>query len=49
MSSIERQRSPSPLPSPREGRGEGGVDVAASLLLPVLHGEKVRQGMRGSA
>ncbi len=32
--------------SPQAGKRPPGV--AASRLLPVLHGEKVRQGMRGS-
>ncbi|WP_292520848.1 ACT domain-containing protein [Mesorhizobium sp.] len=37
-------RRPSPLPSPREKRGEGIAGVAAKPLLPSLYGEKVPAG-----
>ncbi|RWN52340.1 MAG: hypothetical protein E5Y10_24865 [Mesorhizobium sp.] len=41
---------PSPLPSPREGRGEGDASVAASSLLPVtIRGEGAGRRMRGGA
>ncbi len=39
---INRRTSPSPLPSPRK-RGEGGINVAFSPLLPAC-GEKVPAG-----
>ncbi|MDP3897878.1 MAG: PhnD/SsuA/transferrin family substrate-binding protein [Mesorhizobium sp.] len=38
---------PSPVPSPRAGRGEGGAGIAASPLLPVLTGRRSRQGDEG--
>ncbi|AZO29174.1 hypothetical protein EJ071_18520 [Mesorhizobium sp. M1B.F.Ca.ET.045.04.1.1] len=41
---------PSPLPSPREERGEGVAGVAASSLLPVtIRGEGAGRRMRGGA
>ncbi|TIL92034.1 MAG: hypothetical protein E5Y65_10545 [Mesorhizobium sp.] len=43
-------RCPSTLPSPREGRGEGVANVAASPLLPVtIREEGAGRRMRGGA
>ena len=44
---MRREAGPSPLPSPREERGEGGVGVAASSLLSVVTGRRSRQGDEG--